>query len=124
MFPLISKVLLTSTVGTVFLLLVILYYGKKIGQNDTLANTCLIIPIVFSLMCSVCVFWLPHFWLYWLGLMVCVFGINLLAFTVMSSVITDRSGLGITMFSGMVSFYAMGTAVLVKIAMYVYHFIF
>ena len=124
MFPLISKVLLTSTVGTVFLLLVILYYGKKKGQNDTLANTCLIIPIVFSLMCSVCVFWLPHFWLYWLGLMVCVLGINLLAFTAMSSVITDRSGLGVTMFSGMVSFYAMGTAVLVKIAMYVYHFIF
>lgn len=87
-------------------LLCIIIYGKLIGPQSFLATLSFYIPMVGSAFLGFLLFYTAHFWTT-LAIYTFIFIVfNLFSFSALESTIKDKTGLGVTMFSGLISMYA------------------
>lgn len=88
------------------MLLGIIIFGKLKGPQPFLATLSFYIPMIGSILLGILLFYTSHFWIT-LAIYTLVFIVfNLFSFSALDATIEDKSGLGVTMFSGLISLYA------------------
>lgn len=86
-------------------LLFTIYYCRIKGPNTLLASIAFYIPMVGSLILGILLFYTTHFWITLFIYVLVFFLLNFVSFTALEKAIEDKTGLGVTMFSGLVSMY-------------------
>lgn len=102
-------------------LLGIVIYGNKFGQNDKLANHGFVLPMAYTVFGCVMVLLSQNYWLAVALFTAFTIFIHILGFKAMSATISDKSGLGVTMFSGFVAMYGFSFVFISKGVIWLYH---
>lgn len=87
-------------------LLLIILYSKIKGSSSILATVSFYIPMVGSLFLGILLFYTDHFWITLLFYTIVFFMLNVFSFKALETSLKDKTGLGVTMFSGLISMYA------------------
>ncbi|WP_130735830.1 hypothetical protein [Flavobacterium sp. J27] len=96
-----------------FLSFVFLYCKLK-GPHDVLASILFYIPMICSLFLGVLLFYTSFFWIT-LGIYLVIFIlVTIFSFKALAEALTDKTGMGVTMFSGLVSMYILTFCIILK----------
>ena len=105
---------------SVLILLGIMIYTRFKGPNSWMANVSFWIPVIATIVLLVLVFYTDSFWWALLLNVVTLLAIQILGFMAMENAIEDKTGLGVTMFSGFLAIYGIGIVVVVKLILYLF----
>jgi hypothetical protein len=95
-------------------LLSIIFYCKKNGPNVILTTISFYIPMVASLLLGVLLYYTPYFWICLILCSILFIAINIVSFKAMEQSIDDKTGLGVTMFSGLVGIFIIVFSIIVR----------
>jgi uncharacterized membrane protein YhaH (DUF805 family) len=105
------SVLLTA----VAMLLLSIIYSKKKGPNTVNEKISFYHPILFSAVLCYLVYLSPFSWIFLLLNIIVIIIINITSFYALEKAMTDKTGMGVTMFSGFVCILLLGFFTLLKI---------
>jgi hypothetical protein len=100
---------------SVFLLLGIMIYTHIQGPNSWLAQISFWILIMTTIILLVLIFYTNSFWWALLLYVVTIFIIQIVGFVALKKAIEDKTGLGVTMFSGIIPIYGIAGVLIVKL---------
>lgn len=102
--------------GILVLLVFSFMYCKIKGANTYVANFSFYVPMLSAIVLGILLFYTTFFWatftLYFLILIL----VNLTSFKVLAEALEDKTALGVTMFSGLVSIYIFIFCFIVKLS--------
>lgn len=87
-----------------FLFFIIIYCKIK-GPNKSLATISFYIPMIGSLILGILLFYTSYFWSTLFIYVIAFFLMNFVSFSALEKALEDKTGLGVTMFSGLISMY-------------------
>ncbi|MFN8415717.1 MAG: hypothetical protein U0U66_05245 [Cytophagaceae bacterium] len=100
---------------SVLILLGIMIYTRIKGPNSWMANISFWVPVIATIVLLVLVFYTDSFWWALLINVVTLLGIQIVGFMAMENALEDKTGIGVTMFSGFLAIYGMGVVLIVKL---------
>ena len=81
----------------------IIKYCKVKGPNSKFATFCFYTPMIGSAILGVLLFYSPYFWSTFAIYTIVFFLLNISSFNALGQCIDDKTGMGVTMFSGLIS---------------------
>lgn len=111
------------SVGLIVIALIFIIYAyiaSKSGESDSLAMVSFYVSIFIPTALPFFAFAMDQFWLYFLVYTVIAVGIFAACSHLFSILMTDKTGMGVIMFSGFVFMGGIGWVLLIKLGMYVY----
>lgn len=108
------SVLLSVFALLFIVLLFIIWYCKKNGSKSNLATISFYIPMIGSVIIGILLYYTPYFWISVVLYGVLFIIINIVSFKALEQSITDKTGLGVTMFSGLISMYIVVFAIILR----------
>lgn len=106
------------------LLAFITIYCRYKGPSELLSNLCFWLSIVIAAILCFIVFYSDHFWISLVIYAFTILIINALAFPALRASLADKSGMGVLMFSMMVSMFLLIGCMMIKGLHQLYHFVF
>lgn len=107
----------TCTVSFI-LLLGIIFYTRIKGPNSWMAQLSFWIPIVATVILLVLVFYTDSFWWGLLVNVVTLFAIQIIGVIALENTLEDKTGLGVSMFSGFLALYGIAGVLFVKLILF------
>ncbi|VXB98179.1 conserved membrane hypothetical protein [Flavobacterium sp. 9AF] len=101
--------------GILLLLFLNFMYCKLKGPNKSVANFSFYIPMLCAVVLGVLLFYTTYLWITFALYFVILILVNMASFKVLAEALEDKTGLGVAMFSGLVSSYIFVFCFLVKL---------
>ncbi len=95
-------------------LLAIIIYCKKNGPNAILSSISFYIPMIGSVILGILLNYTPYFWISLILCSILFIAINIVSFKAMEHSINDKTGLGVTMFSGLVGIFIIVFSIILR----------
>ena len=106
---------LLSVFALLFIILCFIsWYCKKNGPQSNLATISFYIPMIGSVILGILLYYTPYFWFSLVLYGLFFIAINIVSFKALEQSIDDKTGLGVTMFSGLVGIFIIFISIIVR----------